>query len=149
MNGVFSPDDKVGLTFPFNWYATTRRLDRVIDPRTVVAVASYVIPGGPSDDCFGSRAPGRPTDGVFVLIKELRDGASLRRSLPRLHQRPRTFLLPSSGRAGCLPPASTVYQFRVAKRAFYVFVSVGPHATVQTRRALRRMLDTMTIAPRR
>src|SRR2546429_268759 len=80
LNGVTLPEDKISLSFPFNWYATTRHLDNVLDPRTLVAVASYVIPGGPAEDCFGTRARGRPKDGVFVLIKELFDGASLKRS---------------------------------------------------------------------
>ena len=40
--------------------------------------------------------------------------------------------------------------FQVAhRRAFYVFVSVGPRATPQTRRAVQRLLDTMTIGSRR
>ncbi|MDX6475923.1 MAG: hypothetical protein QOH95_1434 [Gaiellaceae bacterium] len=149
LNGVTLPDDKVSLTYPFNWYATTRHLDNVLDPRTLVAVASYVIPGGPAEDCFGSRARGRPVDGVFVLVKEVLDGASLKRSLPRLPERPRRFQIPSSGRSGCLPPNSAVYQFRVGQRAFYVFVSVGPRTTAATRQALRRVLDTMTIASHR
>lgn len=150
LNGVTLPDDNVSLTYPFNWYVTTRLLDNVVDPRTLVAVASYVIPGGTAEDCFGTRARGRPADGVFVLIKEVRDRASLKRSLPRLPERPRHFQIPASGRAGCLPANSVVFQFQVAhRRAFYVFVSVGPRATPQTRRAVQRLLDTMTIGSRR
>ena len=149
LNGLTLPDAKVTVSYPFNWYVTTRHLDYVLDPHTLVAVASYVIPGGPAANCDGTRARGRPADGAFVLIKEILDGASLKRSLPRLPTRPRAFHIPTGGGAGCLPPNSTVFQFRVARRAFYVFVSVGPRATVATRRAVQRMLDTMTIAPRR
>jgi hypothetical protein len=150
LNGVTLPDDKLSLTYPFNWYVTTRLLDNVTDPRTLVAVASYVIPGGTAEDCIGTRARGRPADGVFVLIKEVLDGASLKRSLPRLPERPRHFQIPSSGRAVCLPANSAVFQFQVAhRRAFYVFVSIGPRATRQTRLAVRRLLDTMTIGARR
>jgi len=100
LNGVTLPDAKLSLTFPFNWYATTRHLDYVLDPHTLVAVASYVIPGGPAANCDGTRARGRPADGAFVLIKEVLDGASLTRSLPRLPTRPRTFHIPTGGRAG-------------------------------------------------
>jgi hypothetical protein len=150
LNRITLPDDKLSLAYPFNWYVTTRHLDNVVDPHTLVAVASYVIPRGSAEDCDGTRARGRPADGVFVLIKEVLDGASLKRSLPRLPERPRRFQLPSSGRSACLPPNSAVFQFRVAhRRAFYVYISVGPRATVQTRRAAQRLLDTMTIAPRR
>lgn len=144
------PNDGLSLAYPSNWYVTTRHLDYVVDPHTLVAVASYVIPPGSTEDCAGTRARGRPPDGVFILIKEVLDGASLKRSLPRLPQRPRQFHLPSSGNAGCLPPNSALFQFRVAhRRAFYVFISIGPRATAHTRRAAQRLLDTMTIAPRR
>jgi hypothetical protein len=144
------PNDGLSLAYPSNWYVTTRHLDYVVDPHTLVAVTSYVIPRGPAGDCDGTRARGRPRDGVFILIKEVLDGASLKRSLPRLSERPRQFHLPSSGRAGCLPPNSAVFQFRVAhRRAFYVYVSIGPRATIHTRLAMQRLLDTMTIAPRR
>jgi hypothetical protein len=98
------------------------------------------------DDCDGTRARGRPADGAFVLVKEVLDGASLRRSLPRLGTRPKHFRLPTHGQAGCLEPPSVAYQFRVAKRAFYVWISVGRRASPQTRAALRRALDRMWIA---
>jgi hypothetical protein len=87
--------------------------------------------------------------GVFALVKEVLDGASLRRSLPRLPTKPRPFQLPKSGRAGCLPPASVQYQFRVAQRAFYVWISIGPKASAKTRAAAARLLDGMWIAPYR
>jgi hypothetical protein len=38
------------------------------------------------------------------------------------------------------------YQFRVAKRAFYVWISMGPRASAQTRTALTRLLARMRIA---
>jgi hypothetical protein len=121
----------------------------VVDPHTLVAVASYVIPRKPGSNCDGTTARGRPRDGAFVLIKELLDGASLRRSLPRLSLRPRHFQIPTHGRAGCLPAASSVFDFKVGKRAFYVYVSIGPEATSRTRHAVERLLDTMSIAPQR
>lgn len=149
LNGITLPDAKLSLNYPFNWYATTRRLDYVIDPHTLVAVASYVIPLRAGANCDGTQGRGRPADGAFVLVKEVLDGASLKRSLPRLRPRPRRFELPSTGRAGCLPPYSSVYQFRVAERAFYVYVSLGPRASKRTRAAVARMLNTMRIAPKR
>ena len=79
-------------------------------------------------------------------MKEVLDGASLCRSLPRLPVRPSHFRLPTHGAAGCLPPPSVLYQFRVGKRAFYVWISVGSRASAQTRAALTRLLDRMQIA---
>jgi hypothetical protein len=118
LNGITLPDAKISLRYPFTWYVTTRRLDYVVDPHTLVAVASYAIPRKPGSNCDGTTAEGRPRDGAFVLIKELLDGASLKRSLPRLSPRPRHFQIPTHGRAGCLPATSAVFDFKVAKRAF-------------------------------
>jgi hypothetical protein len=149
LNSLTLPDAKITVTFPFNWYVTTRRLDYLVDPHTLLAVASYVIPFRAGANCDGTQGRGRPVDGAFILLKEVLDRASLRRSLPRLSTRPIRFNVPSGGRAGCLPPYSAVYQFRVASRAFYVYVSVGPRATKATRAAVARVLDTMKIAPTR
>ena len=142
------PDSRsISFRYPSNWHVATRRLDDVIDPRTVFAAASYALPKGRSDDCDGTHARGRPADGVFVLVKETLDGASLRLSLPRLPARPRHFFkYPTSGVAGCLPATSATYQFRVAQRAFYVYISVGPKASTATRTAVAHLLDGMWIA---
>jgi hypothetical protein len=136
----------IAFRYPANWHVTRHRLDDVLDPRTLFAVSTYRQPRGRVDDCDGTRARGRPADGAFVLVKEVLDGASLRRSLPRLPSRPRRFRLPTHGQAGCLPPASVAYQFRVGKRAFYVWISVGSRASARTRAAVSRLLDRMWIA---
>src|SRR5438093_4496127 len=145
----FPATRSISLRYPSNWHVTLRRLDDVIDPRTVFAVTSYAIPRAAEDDCDGTHSRGRPGDGAFVLVKELLDGASLRASLPRLKARPRHFELPTSGRAGCLPRASVLYQFRVARRAFYGWISTGPKASARTRAAVAAVLDGMWIAPYR
>jgi hypothetical protein len=142
----FPRGPSISFRYPANWQVTRHRLDDVLDPHTLFAVSTYRLRAGPVDDCDGTRSRGRPADGAFVLVKEVLDGASLRRSLPRLPRRPRRFRLPTHGQAGCLPPASGVYQFRVAKRAFYVWISIGPHASAQTRATLTRLLDRMWIA---
>jgi hypothetical protein len=138
----------VSLAYPANWYVTTRPLDVVIDPHTVIAVTSYRPPRGPRAPCDGTRARGRPVDGAFVLVKEVIDGASRRRSLPRVAPKPRRFVLPRSGRAGCLPPISRTYWFRASRRVFLVFVSIGPRASAATRLAARHVLESLTIARR-
>ena len=142
----FPSGPSLAVRYPASWHLTTRRLDNVVDPRTLFALGTYRLRRGPVDDCDGTRARGRPADGAFVLVKEVLDAASLRRSLPRLGTRPKHFRLPTHGQAGCLEPPSVAYQFRVAKRAFYVWISVGRRASPQTRAALRRALDRMWIA---
>jgi hypothetical protein len=142
----FPRGPSITFRYPANWHVTTRRLDNVLDPHTLFAASTYQVPSGTVDNCDGTRASGRPRDGAFVLMKEVLDGASLRRSLPRLPSRPRQFRLPARGRAGCLPPASVQYQFRVGKRAFYIWMSIGPRASAATRQALARLLDRMWIA---
>jgi hypothetical protein len=132
----------VAFRYPRAWHVTTRRLDNVIDPHTIAAVSSYAVLRGPHEDCDGTRARGRPQGGAFVLVKEVLDGASRRLGLRRLGPKPRHFSLPASGRAGCLPPVSTVLQFRAAGRVFYIFVSVGPRATAQTRLAVEHLVDS-------
>jgi hypothetical protein len=147
--GRFPHGTSIAIRYPANWHVTTRRLDNVFDPHTLFAVSTYKVPAGPPDDCDGTRGRGRPGDGAFVLVKEVLDGASLRRSLPRLSTRPRHFRLPTtrtSGQAGCLRPPSVLYEFRVAKRAFYVWLSVGPRASRATRAAMADVLDGMKIA---
>lgn len=142
----FPTGPSIAVRYPANWHLTRRRLDNVVDPHTLFAVSNYRLRRGPVDDCDGTRARGRPADGAFVLVQELLDGASLRRSLPRLSTRPKRFRLPTEGQAGCLPAPSVAYQFRVARRAFYVWISIGRRASPQTRAALTRALDRMWIA---
>jgi hypothetical protein len=142
----FPRGPSVSFRYPANWHVTRHRLDNVVDPHTLFALSTYKLPSGPLDDCDGTHARGRPADGAFVLVKEELDGASLRRSLPRLSSRPRRFRLPTNENAGCLARPSTEYQFRVAKRAFVVWISVGREASAQTRTALTGVLDRMWIA---
>ena len=144
----FPHGTSIAIHYPANWHVTTRRLDDVVDPHTLFSVSTYKLPAG-RDGCDGTYGRGRPVDGAFVMVTELLDGASLTRSLPRLPARPRRFRLPTRhtpGRAGCLKPPSLEYQFRVAKRVFYVWLSVGPDASPATRAAMSALLDGMRIA---
>jgi hypothetical protein len=142
----FPRGPSIAFRYPANWHLTRHRLDNVLDPHTLFAVSTYKLPRGPVDNCDGTHARGRPADGAFALVKEVLDGASLRRSLPRLSNRPKRFRLPTHGTAGCLAPPSFLYEFRIGKRAFYVWLSVGRRTSPQTRAALMRLLDRMWIA---
>ena len=39
VNGLTLPH-AITVSYPFNWYVTTQRLDYVVDPHTLLAVAS-------------------------------------------------------------------------------------------------------------
>jgi hypothetical protein len=145
----YPPGPSITVTYPARWHLTRHRPDTVLDPKTLVALTSYRPAPGPPDDCPGSRARGRPANGAFVLVQEELDGASLKRSLPRLRPKPRHLSLPTHGAAGCLPPASRLYQLRVNARAFYVWVSLGPKTSPTTRAAVAALLDGMSIARHR
>lgn len=138
---------KVSLRYPSSWHIKTRRLDQVIDPHTLLVVSSYVVPQGPRDTTHvPGYARGLPANGVFILLSEVLDGASLKRSLPRLHSRPPHFTLPTQGSSGCRRCSSTTFQFRAESRAFYLYVTIGPKASARTRVAAQAILDSLAIS---
>ena len=142
----YPPGPSISVTYPARWHLTRHRPDTVLDPKTLFALTSYRPATGPPDDCPGSRARGRPANGAFVLVQEELDGASLKRSLPRLRPKPQHLSLPTHGAAGCLPPVSRLYQFRVNARAFYIWVSLGPKTSPTMRAAVAALLEGMWIA---
>ena len=137
----------VSVRYPSSWHLRTQRLDQVIDPHTLFVVSSYAVPQGPSDTTnVPGYARGLPLNGAFILVTEILDGASLERSLPRLHPKPRHFVLPEQGSGGCLRCSSITFQFRVRSRAFYVYVTLGPRASARTREASNAVLDSLAVA---
>ena len=139
----------VSFRYPAGWHVTTRRLDQVIDPRTLFAVASYLVPKGPPDTHHvPGYARGLPVNGAFILVAEVLDHASLVIVLPRLHHRPRHFVLPTENAGGCLRCASTTFQFRARSRAFYIYATIGPKASAPTRKAAQAVLDSLIVSPR-
>jgi hypothetical protein len=139
----------VSFRYPADWHVTTRRLDQVIDPRTLFAVASYVVPKGPPDTGHvPGYARGLRASGVFILVTEVLDHASLARILPRLHQKPRHFVIPMANSGGCLRCPGTTFQFRARSRAFYIYATIGPEASARTRRAAQAVLDSLIVSPR-
>ena len=139
----------VSFRYPAAWHVTTRRLDQVTDPRTLFAVASYVVPKGATDTYHvPGYARGLPVNGAFVLVAEVLDHSSLVIVLPRLQQRPRHFVLPTKNSGGCLRCASTTFQFRAGLRAFYAYATIGPKASPRTRKAAQAVLNSLIVSPR-
>jgi len=65
----YPPGTSISFSYPASWQVTTRRLDTVVDPKTLFAVSSYVVPEEPRDDCDGTRAIGRPADGPSCSLR--------------------------------------------------------------------------------
>ena len=137
----------VSVRYPSSWHLRTQRLDQVIDPHTLFVVSSYAVPQGPSETTHvPGYARGLPVNGAFILVTEILDGASLKRSLPRLHPKPRHFVLPKHSSGGCLRCSSITFQFRVRSRAFYIYVTLGPRTSARTREASKAVLDSLAVA---
>ena len=137
----------VSVRYPSSWHLRTQRLDQVTDPHTLFVVSSYVVPKGPRDTTHvQGYARGLSSNGAFILVTEILDGASLRWSLPRLHPKPRHFVIPRQGSGGCLRCPSIIFQFRAESRAFYVFVTIGPKASTRAREAAQAVLDSLAVA---
>jgi hypothetical protein len=139
-------DRNGGLAFayPALWSATRTRLDAIVSPPQLVAVASYPLAVRPSkDSCPHAALVQRPPDGVFVQLREETNHRTAQ-SFPR---RPRHFQLPKLSPVECYGPRSAAIRFRVAGRGFYAFVSFGPRATATTRRTTLRTLDGLHISP--
>ena len=132
----------ISFEYPSEWRITTRRLDNVVEPITLVTVTSYDMDGqGEPQTCPATNGAGRPPDGVFIHLKEdIDEGAA--RGFPA---RPDQFTLPTEGQAGCLPPLSAEIPFRDHGRAFYLWVSIGSSADLATRVAAMRVLDSIEI----
>jgi hypothetical protein len=142
----------VSIVVPAGWHLTLRRVNGVLDPVTVFTVSTFPLRASAASSGICSRALQRAwrADGAYVQLAEERDGASRRRMLRRVAQRPKHFRLDAKGGGGlCTPPDSGEVVFQAKGRAFYVFYGFGRDASRATRTAAARMLDQMRVAPRR
>jgi hypothetical protein len=144
--------DRITFTVPAGWHLTLGRINGVVDPVTVFTASTFRVPSLRTSSGLCSRAlrRGWRRDGAYVQLTEERDGASRKRMLRRVPQRPQHFRLNAKGGGGlCTPPDSGEIAFQARGRAFYVFYGFGPNASPATRAAAAGLLDAMTIAPRR
>jgi hypothetical protein len=142
----------ISIVVPTGWHLTSKRLNGVFDPVTVFTVSTFRLRPTTASRGICSRALQRAwrPDGAYVQLAEERDGASRRRMLHRVPQRPRHFRLNAKGGGGlCTPPDSGELVFQEKHRAFYVFYGFGPSASHATRVAAVRMLEHMQIAQQR
>jgi hypothetical protein len=142
--------DSKGISFdyPASWYVTTRPLSNGLQPIYRFAVANFRVhrTGRDSGPCLAGIARQRRQDGVLAFSREA-TGADAK--LSRFPPRPQSFSLPKqSDQSGCLGRGTATVVFRDSGRAFYLWISVGPKATNGDRRALKRLLEGMTISAR-
>ncbi len=142
----------VSIIVPPRWHLTLRRVNGVFDPVTVFTVSTFQLRSATASRGICSRALQRAwrPDGAYVQLAEERDGASRRRMLHRVPQRPKHFRLDAKGGGGlCTPPDSGELIFQEKGRAFYIFYGFGRSASHASRAAAVRMLEQMQIAPQR
>jgi hypothetical protein len=145
--------DRAGISFIYasDWFVTTKPLSNGADPDYRFAVASWPVRRTSRDHgpCLAGIARQRPPSGALVFVREY-IGASRKRALPRLQAKPRHFRLPTQrDRDGFLGRGTTTHSFKQADRAFILWISVGPKVTDETRAALRIVLSSLRIRPRR
>lgn len=149
-----SPDahfnrDGVSFQVPKGWQLTLGRINGVVDPVTVFTVSTFRLRLGVASSGVCSRALQRAwrADGAYVQLTEERDGASRKRMLGRVPQRPKQFRLTAKGWGGlCTPPDSGGVAFQENGRAFYISYGFGRQATSGARAAAVALLDNMRIA---
>lgn len=141
----------IAFEYPSGWFVTARPLSNAINPVYRFAVSTVRVRRTRAD--VGPCLPGikrqLPKDAVLADLREAL-GSDRSRSLPRVSQRPRSFPLPTrtDGYLCGLGLGSRWIPFKDSGRVFYLGVYIGPRATAQARRALKRLLDEMRIDPR-
>jgi hypothetical protein len=129
---------------------TTKPLSNGSSPDYRFAVATWPVRRTPRDQgpCLAGIRKQRPANGALAFIRE-EVGAARQRSLPGVSPRPERFRLPTrtDGDYGCLGRGSLLHIFKEQRRVFYLWISIGPRASAETRRELRRILDSLDIQP--
>ena len=144
--------DGVSFQVPRGWQLTIGRLNGVIDPVTLFTASTFrVRTDAPSNGmCAHALQRAWRRDGAYVQLTEERDGASRRRMLLRVPQRPKHFQLDVKGAGGlCTPRDSGEIAFQENGRAFYVFYGFGTEASRATRAQAEALLDNLRIARRK
>jgi hypothetical protein len=139
----------ISFSYPAAWRATSRPLSNGLEPVYRFAVGNFRFHRTASDlgPCLAGIAKQRPGNGVLAFMREAL-GADARRA--RSTARPKNIRLPRrSDQAACLGSGTGEIAFHQSGRVFYLWISVGPHASRADKRRLRGLLNSMTIKPRR
>jgi hypothetical protein len=146
----------ISVFVPAGWHVTRVRVNTVVDPVTLFTASTFPLEVrrtdrvGPSGFCSRPIQRAWRRDGAYVQVAEERDGASRKRMLRRVSQRPPHFALRARGGGGlCTPPDSGEIVFQQGGRAFYVFYGIGPRASRAVRAQARAILESLRITARR
>jgi hypothetical protein len=146
---------RVSVFVPSGWHMRYERINGVVDPVTIFTASTFALrvtatdQAGSSGVCSKALQRAWRTNGAYVQLAEERDGASRKRMLRRVMQRPSHFKLTARGGGGlCTPPNSGEIPFQEGGRAFYVFYGIGPKASRAMRAKGAELLDRLRIRPR-
>ncbi len=146
------------VSFPSEWHRARRSLTPgLVDPREILSLATYPLrakrtPG--SGRCVvGFPAPALDDFGPRDAIVSIQERGSRRGGGFPARQRPlprSPLLLQAEGGPACARDRTrwiSFHPFRDAGRNFYAFVAVGRSASSQTRRDVRRVLESLAFEP--
>jgi hypothetical protein len=137
----------ISFAYPAAWHATSKPLSNGAEPVYRFAVGNFRFHRTSSDlgPCLIGIARQRPKNGVLAFMREAL-GTDARRA--RSTARPRDIPLPRrSDGAACLGRATSQLVFHQAGRVFYLWISVAPDASRQSKRRLHTLLNSMKIKP--
>lgn len=141
----------VAFSYPRAWHVGTVALSNGINPVYRFSVSTVQVRRTNQDlgPCLPGVASQLSGDGVLVYLREAL-GADRASSVSRMSPLPRPFRLPDRSKRGLcgFGPGGGWIPFREGGRAFYLGVYIGPEASAGRRRAVRRLVDGMTIRPR-
>jgi hypothetical protein len=145
--------DHFGISFehPSDWFVTTERLSNGWDPDYRFAASTVPVQRTRQDvgPCLRGIDRQLPRDAALVFLREARTGIGPRQ-LRRLGPLPTRLPLTPDAVMYCMqrPALGAWVHFRAAGRAFVLGVHLGPRATKETQRELRRLVASIEIRPR-
>jgi hypothetical protein len=141
----------ISFEYPSTWFVTTAPLSNGSDPDYRFAASTVAVKRTRQDvgPCLRGIDRQLPRSGALVFLREYR--SSLRRVLSRVDPLPRRLRLTSDAVMTCMhrPALGAWVNFRASGRAFVLGVHLGPRATKETERELRRLVASLRIRPRR
>lgn len=146
------------VSFPSDWHRARSSLTGLVDPREILSVATYPLRrrfplGSGRCPALASPAPVLDDFGPRDAIVSIQERGSRRRGGFPARQRPLRLppldLHPEGGLACARSRTDWIafHPFRDAGRNFYAFAAMGRSASPQSRRELRRVLESLQFEP--